>query len=168
MGTNMRKIGCLSTLLVVSALSGCGVLGPSEYKEPANDDAATLVFSKGGHMLVIPNIYTGAAECTDRTRLPPIPDDGEVVRKIAAGQPISFSLSRTEGYLGDGCVVTATFTPVPNHRYLAQVKGHGTTCHLELNDAGKPGDEYVPPKAVAKEDRKWHRPLSESGPFCTE
>lgn len=119
-------------------------------------------------MLVIPNLYVGAAECTDRTRLPPLPDDGEVARKIIAGQPISFSLSRTENYLTNGCISTVTFTPEANHRYIAQVKGHGATCNIDLSDAGKLGDEYAPPKSVPKTDRHWHRPLSEHGPFCTE
>ncbi|WP_157655689.1 hypothetical protein [Burkholderia ubonensis] len=164
----MRRLDFLLAALVILTLSGCGALGPSVYKEPSEGDTATLVFSKGGHMLVIPNIYSGAAECTDRTRLPPVPDDGEVARKIMAGRPISFSLVRTENYLADGCISTVTFMPEANHRYTARVKGHGTTCRIDLADAGKPGDEYAPPKAVATTARKWRRPLSEHGPFCTD
>jgi hypothetical protein len=163
-----RKLNSLTAVLMFAALSGCGVLGPTEYKEPLQGDTATLVLNKSGHMLVIPNIYAGAAECTDRERLAPIPDDGEIVRKIAASQPISFSLTRTRNYLADACIVTATFTPAAGHRYIAQVKGHGDTCYLDLSDAGTPGDEYVPPKSVPKTDRQWRRPLSEHGPFCTE
>ncbi|MEX3954580.1 hypothetical protein [Trinickia sp. EG282A] len=129
---------------------------------------STLVFKKGGHMLVIPDIYAGAAECTDRTKLPPIADDGEISRRIVAGRPLSFSLVRTENYLSAGCIAMATFSPEPNHRYIAEVKGHGPACRIDLVDAGKPGDEYIPPKAVPKSDRTWSRPLSERGPFCTD
>lgn len=165
----MRQFNFLATVTMISILSGCGSLGPSPYKEPTEGAMATLVFSKGGHMLVIPDIYTGAAECTDRTKLPPIPNDGEISRKIVAGHPLSFSLVRTENYLGlAACIVTATFTPEPNHRYIAQVKGHETSCHIDLVDDGTPGNEYTRPKAVAKQDRKWHTPLGEHGPFCTD
>ncbi|MEX3922023.1 hypothetical protein AB4Y43_38565 [Paraburkholderia sp. BR10872] len=154
--------------LAISALSGCGALGPSEYKEPLEGETATLVFSKGGHMLVIPSIYSGAAECTDRTRLPSIPDDGELARKIKAGQPISFSLARTENYLSSGCISTVTFTPEANHRYIAQIRGHELTCHIELSDEGSAAGEYSPPRSTPKTDRNWHRPVSEHGPFCAE
>lgn len=164
----MRKLNFFVAATMMSILSGCGALGPSPYKEPMQGDMATLVFKKGGHMLVIPNIYSGAAECTDRTKLPPVPDDGEIARRIVAGRPLSFSLTRTENYLSAGCIATVTFSPEPNHRYIAQVKGHGFMCHIALVDAGKPGDEYIPSKTVAKSDRTWRRPMSERGPFCTD
>lgn len=153
--------------VLASALAGCAVAVAPQYAEPTSGDTASLTFAKSDHFLVLPSIFGNASECTDRNRLPAIPDDGELTRKVVAGQPLSISLLRAQDYFSEACTRIVTFTPVSGHHYTALIKGHRNECHVELSDGGSSSDGLMH-QPVRHVDRKVLRPFLENGAFCTE
>jgi hypothetical protein len=158
----------IALILTIAALAGCGVTFAPQYVEPASGDAASLSFAKSDHFLVLPSIFEDAVECKGRNRLPAIPNDGQVTRKVHAGQQLSVALLRTPDYFSEACTSIVTFTPESGHRYTARMSGHRSACHIELVDEGTLNHPSVDPQPVPHVDRKVLRPFVENGAFCTK
>ncbi|MBP0605468.1 MULTISPECIES: hypothetical protein [Burkholderia] len=153
---------------LTSALAGCAIAVAPQYVEPTGGDAALLTFAKNDYFLVLPSIFGNASNCTDRNRLPAIPNNGDVTRTVVAGQPLSISLLRARDYFSEACTRILTFTPESGHHYTAMIKGYRNECRIELSDAGALSEESTSTQPVQYVDRKVLRPFLENGAFCTE
>lgn len=146
------------------AITGCA----TTYQEPSQADAATIVFRKAGDFTAQAFIYGGAAECTERHRLPVMDAAKEIARKVTPNAPLSFSMFYTKNMLvaEKFCVDTLTFTPEATHRYVALLSVTDGRCHIDLNDMGTSTAPLSSPAPVSSTEHTWKRAMSEQGPFC--
>jgi hypothetical protein len=160
--TAMQK---LALFLPAVALAGCAV----PYREPAGSNVATVTFRNTTDETGQAFIYGDADECTDRTRLPVMPQHTDALRKVPASTPVSFTMfyvkrqALSERY----CQVTLTFVPETGHRYAATLSLSENACHLALSDAGTRAYPFNPPMRVNLAQRNWKRGLTEHGPWCS-
>ena len=153
-------------LLACSAISTAGCV--SNFQDSTKTDAATIVFRKEGDFTAQAFIYDGAAECTNRHKLPMMTAAKEIASKVDTRAPLSFSMFYTKnmGIAERYCVATRTFTPEPSHRYLASLSVIDGHCQLNLSDEGTPASPIDPPSRIESQTKSWKRALSEQGPFC--
>jgi hypothetical protein len=146
------------------AITGCA----TTYQEPSQVDAATIVFRKAGDFTAQAFIYGGAAECTERYRLPVMDAAKEITRKVTPSAPLSFSMFYIKNMVMSEkfCVDTLTFTPEATHRYVALLSVTDGRCRIDLNDMGTPVAPLASPAPVSSTEHTWKRAMSEQGPFC--